>query len=146
MAFFRNTDNLDLDEVIEKFCQDQIERFCKKAYLPARYLSDDILAEVAFFFLDTLSERYPTLQDKDCGRACYKSESLPMVEVEKLWTAMRDADLYYYDALDIGVGGDGFTGILSIDPLKKSSKAKNEAFLNQALSLSLMAISGTRFC
>lgn len=134
MAFFRNADNLDLDEVVEKFCQDQIERFCKKAYLPARYLSDDILAEVAFFFLDTLSERYPILQDKDCGRACYKSDSLPMVEVEKLWTAMRDADLYYYDALDIGAGGDGFTGILSIDPLKKSSKAKNEAFLNQALS------------
>lgn len=134
MAFFRNTDNLDLDEVVEKFCQDQIERFCKKAYLPARYLSDDILAEVTFFFLDTLSERYPTLQDKDCGRACYKSDSLPMVEVEKLWTAMRDADLYYFDALNVGVGGDGFTGILSIDPLKKSSKAKNEAFLNQALS------------
>lgn len=134
MAFFRNTDNFDPSEVVEKFCQDQIERFCKKAYLPAHYLSDDILAEVAFFFLDTLSERYPALQDKDCGRACYKNDSLSISEIEKLWIATRDADLYYYDVLDIGVGGDGFTGTLIIDPLKKSSKEKDEAFLNQALS------------
>lgn len=133
MAFFRNTDNLDLSEVINKFCEEQIERFCKKAYLPARYLSKDVLSEVVFFFLDALSELYPSLQDRKCGKACYERDSISLIEAERLWVAMQDADLYYYDSLNIGIGGESYEGTLIIDPLKRSSRSKDDALLKQAL-------------
>lgn len=133
MAFFRKTDNLDLDKMIGEFCQSQIERFCNKAYLPAHYLSNEILFEVVYFFLDTLSSRYPSIRDDNTGKACFKEDSIPLAEIEKLWSAMIDADLYFYNEVGTDLGEKNFEGTLIIDPLNSSHKEKNGEYLNRAL-------------
>lgn len=118
-----------MDEIIESFCKKLIETFSRKSYLPASYLSNEIISEIVFWYLDCLAEHCPGFRDGESVKTCYIDKSIPLEKVIKLWKAMSDAVVLHYDSLSLSFDPES---TLLIDPLKDS-----ETFLDKHFGLAL---------
>lgn len=118
VVFSRKAEGFNPSELVNDFCISQIERLCKKSYLPAKYLSDTILAEAVYYFLDVLAGCYSPLADGECGKPCYKAEEISLEQVIILWEGMRKAEALRYDSLTQGKCRES-NEVLLCDPLRR---------------------------
>lgn len=131
MAFFRTEEGFCADEIVKEFCKKQIERLCKEAYLSPQYLSDDVLVESIFYFLDTLSLHCSSFADKVGGVRYYKFNEETIETIKNLWIAMRDSELFYYRDLGIDVFSNPERTLI-VDPLRRGEPVL-EKYLTKAL-------------
>lgn len=135
MVFIQPVDGFDPQSILDGFIRKLLERFAERSYLPVRYLSDTVLAEIVFFFLDTLAGHYSSLSDEACIVACFERDRISVAESWEAWLAMRDAELYFYDSLSLENPALEAPGALIIDPLKRtrSGSVKSIEFFERAL-------------
>lgn len=131
MVFFQSEEGFSADKIVNGFFKKQIEKLCKEGYLSPQYLSDDVLAESVFYFLDTLSLHCSCIADKTGGAQFYKCNNVTIETIDSLWTAMRDSGLHYYRDLGIDIFSNPEMTLI-IDPLRRGESIL-EKYLTKAL-------------
>jgi len=80
-------DKISVREVLNEQISLLIKDFFKHARIPARYLPDIVLEEIAFQFLDLIAEAYVEVEDKEFVLTYYKRQE-SVQEVRRLWNAL----------------------------------------------------------
>lgn len=80
-------DKISVREVLNEQISLLIKDFFKHARIPARYLPDIVLEEIAFQFLDLIAEAYDEVEDKEFVLTYYKRQE-SVQEVRRLWNAL----------------------------------------------------------
>lgn len=80
-------DKISVRRVLNEQVSMLIDKFFKKARIPAKYLPDIVLEEIVFQFLDIMSKAYGEVEDKDLILTYYKRQE-SVQEVRKLWNAL----------------------------------------------------------
>lgn len=114
-VYFRNAANFDPKGIIRDFCKTQIEKYCKGFNLPVEYMPDEVLREIAFYFLDYVAAAFPTWRDSSPQSAWYGHDSIALADLKKIWNGVRDLDLIDLYETDPNIlAGEG---TLRIDPI-----------------------------
>jgi len=80
-------DKISVREVLNEQISLLIKDFFKHARIPARYLPDIVLEEIAFQFLDLIAEAYDEVEDKEFVLTYYKRQE-SVQEVRRLWNVL----------------------------------------------------------
>lgn len=121
-------DKISIRKVLDEQVSLLIKHFFKYARIPAKYLPDIVLEEIAFQFLDVISEAYGEVEDKEIVLTYYKRQE-SVQEVRRLWNALvlfsinqnNNLAEKYANRKDIQIEVDPFNILLSCNVANKEA-------------------------
>ena len=117
MAYSRSENEFDLDYIIDNFINETIKQYMGTFHLNTVYLTDEMLREIAFYFLDSLAKRFLSLRSSCKSYAYYEKNEVTLEELQSLFRALYEADLLYLEEEKGSTAVRNCEAIVTLDPM-----------------------------